>query len=322
MIKLDKKDRKLLYELDLNSRQSYHKLAKKIGLSKDSVIYRIKKLQAEGVIKQFHTIIDTGKLGYTSFRLYLDLVKTTPKDKDDIINYLKSKKCVTWMVSIDGSYDLGIWVLTKSVKEMNNFWKELHEKYNKFLGNVDMSVFTKVSYFPRSYLLEKKYNDKEFAFITEPEELKIDGVDFEILKLIAPNARIKITEIASKLDLTTKTIISRIKELERKNIIIGYRTLFDLEKLGYQYFKVHFVLQDYTKEQEREFRNYIKQHPNIIYDNEVLGGSNIEIEIQVKDLVELRGIIGEIQTKFFKIIEDYKQMSFYEEHKFVFLPES
>ena len=70
-MKIDLKDRKILYELDTNSRQSYHEIAKKVGLSKDSIIYRIKKLQEQGVIKKFHTIYDVGKLGFISFRLYL-----------------------------------------------------------------------------------------------------------------------------------------------------------------------------------------------------------------------------------------------------------
>ena len=42
-LKIDLKDRKILYELDLNSRQSNSTLGKKVGLSKDIVNYRIKK---------------------------------------------------------------------------------------------------------------------------------------------------------------------------------------------------------------------------------------------------------------------------------------
>jgi DNA-binding Lrp family transcriptional regulator len=32
MIKIDAKDRKILYELDINSRQSFSKIGKKVGL--------------------------------------------------------------------------------------------------------------------------------------------------------------------------------------------------------------------------------------------------------------------------------------------------
>ena len=39
--KLDSKDFKLLSELDLDSRQSFNELGKKLGLSKNAVAYRI-----------------------------------------------------------------------------------------------------------------------------------------------------------------------------------------------------------------------------------------------------------------------------------------
>ena len=62
MYKIDLKDRKILYQLDLDSRQSLTQIGKNVGLNKDIVSYRIKKLQDEGVIKSFWTLIDAYKL--------------------------------------------------------------------------------------------------------------------------------------------------------------------------------------------------------------------------------------------------------------------
>jgi DNA-binding Lrp family transcriptional regulator len=53
MEKLDVKDRKILYHLDLDSRQPFSQLGKKVGLSKDLVAYRVKKLHERGIIKNF-----------------------------------------------------------------------------------------------------------------------------------------------------------------------------------------------------------------------------------------------------------------------------
>ncbi|OGM02141.1 transcriptional regulator, partial [Candidatus Woesearchaeota archaeon RBG_13_36_6] len=83
MVKLDLKYRKILYELDVDSRQSYKEIAKKVGLSKDAVIYRINKLKKAGIIKRFHTVIDNGKLGFIPFRLYLKLQSTTPEKEQE-----------------------------------------------------------------------------------------------------------------------------------------------------------------------------------------------------------------------------------------------
>jgi DNA-binding Lrp family transcriptional regulator len=322
--KLDLKDKKLLYELDLNSRQSLGAIGKKIGLSKNSVKYRIDNLKKVGIIKQFHTVVDISKLGYIGFRLYLNLRNTTSEKEKEIIEFLSKKDIVTWLVSIDGKYDLGALILTKTIKEMDELWNELNQKYNNFLEEKLLTIMTKVRYFSRAFLKELKSNDYEIAFVSEPqgeiEKQDIDEIDWKILNLLAPNARLSIINIADKLDLNEKTVISRIKKLEAKKIIIGYKTVFDLEKLGYLYYKLHFKIHNSSKELIRELKSYIKIHPNIIYDDEVLGGDNIEIELQVKDTNELRKIIDEIKERFGKIIGDYFTLLFFKEHKYLFLP--
>ena len=79
MQKIDVKDRKILYQLDLDSRQTITKIGKKVGSKKDVVSYRIKRLIDKGTIKNFYTVIDSSKFGYKSFRIYLIFQRTTPK---------------------------------------------------------------------------------------------------------------------------------------------------------------------------------------------------------------------------------------------------
>lgn len=320
--KLDIKDLKILYEIDTNSRQTYRKIGKKVGLSKDSVVYRINAMQQADIIKHFHTVIDVGKLGYISFRLYIKLHSATPEKENEILEFLRRQKTVTWLVSIDGEYDIGAWVLTKNIQEMNNLWKSLMKKYINYIEKKSLTIFTKVSYFPRSYLLNMKRNFEEFVFITEPDEVELGKYDLELLKVLSDNPRMKILDICKKLKVTPKTVISRIKIMEKRKIIIGYRCVFDLEKLGYQHFKVHFNLHNLTEQKEAKLRQYIKEHPNIIFDNEVMGGDDVEIEIQVKTIEDLRKIIDEMKKEFSDIIKDHKYLWFYKEHKFAFLPEN
>jgi DNA-binding Lrp family transcriptional regulator len=330
MLKLDLKNRKILYELDINSRQPYNEIAKKVGLSKDSIIYRIENLRKDGIIKHFHTVIDVGKLGFISFRLYINFQNTTPEKEKEIIEFFRAKEIVTWLVSIDGEYDIGMWILARSISEVNSLWKEFSEKYVNYADRKWLTIFTHVSYFPRSYLLGIRQNDEEYVFITEPanavidetgiDKRAIDEKDLELLKLLAPDSRVSVLELAKKLGLTPKTVATRIRSLEDKKIIVGYRTEFDLGKLGYQYFKLHINLHNTTPERIKSLKAYIKSHPNITYDNEVLGGDDIEIEIQVEDLAGFREIVEDIKSKFSDIIKDHKSMNFYQEHKFLFLP--
>lgn len=317
---IDLRDRKILYELDTDSRQSFNEIARKAGLSKDSVINRIGKLKESGIISRFHTVIDTGKLGFISFRLYIKLQNTTPQKELEIIDFLKKRQEITWLVSIDGEYDLGMWVPSKSIQEMNALWKDLLHRYVHYISRRSLTILTKVCYFPRAYLLDKESNEDEFVIITEPGIPDIDDTDLEILKLMAPDSRIPVLEIAHKLGMTPKTASSRIRLLEKKRIIVGYRTMFNLDKLGYQYFKLHLNLHNVSDENISQFRYYVRRHPNMIYDNEVLGGDDFEIEIQAASLQDFRAILADLKSRFSDILKEYKHMNFYKEHKFLFFP--
>jgi len=72
MYKIDLKDRKILYELDADCRKSNTYIGKRVGLKKDVVAYRIKRMQDEGIIRNFWTAVNTFKLGYQVFRIYIN----------------------------------------------------------------------------------------------------------------------------------------------------------------------------------------------------------------------------------------------------------
>ena len=77
-IKLDKKDRQILYQLDLNARQNNTKIAKIVSLSKDAVGYRIKRLEHLGIIRGYNSVIDSAKLGYLWYRIFFNLMDMNP----------------------------------------------------------------------------------------------------------------------------------------------------------------------------------------------------------------------------------------------------
>ncbi len=63
--------------------------------------------------------------------------------------------------------------------------------------------------------------------------MDIDKIDEKILKNLMVDARVSARQLALKLGMSTVTILSRIKKLEKEKIIRGYTALIDHEKLGY-----------------------------------------------------------------------------------------
>lgn len=63
---------------------------------------------------------------------------------------------------------------------------------------------------------------------------RFDTKDSEILKQLLKNSRLSSREIARRTNTSIGTVLSRIKEMERKGIVKYYTTAIDYEKIGYE----------------------------------------------------------------------------------------
>lgn len=64
LVKLDRIDKSIIYELQRNGRIQNNDLAKEIGLSPSSCLRRVKLLEEAGVIERYTTIVDQHKIGF------------------------------------------------------------------------------------------------------------------------------------------------------------------------------------------------------------------------------------------------------------------
>lgn len=324
MEKLDLKDKKILYQLDLDARQTDSQIAKKVGLTRDSVRYRINRLVDQGYIQYFMTLLNSMKLGYDWYRTFFKFQNLTLKKEEEIINWLKER--ASWIVKVEGIWNLNTGIFVKNVYEYKDIIDEFLLKYSKYVEKYEVSIVTAMWHYHRDYLLDKeqKTTDPKLMGFEKKEDYgieKIDEIDYKILEILLKNARMKTIDIARKLNLTEIIVRYRIKKLIKKGIIIGFRPFLDVNKLGYEYFKVHFTLQNITLEKKKEFISYIHQHPNTIYMTELVGGADIETEFQVKNNKEFYNQIKEIRSRFGDIIRNYEFMQYTKEYKFTYLPE-
>lgn len=61
----------------------------------------------------------------------------------------------------------------------------------------------------------------------------MDKTDERILKNLMMDGRLSARQLALKLGMSTVTILTRIKKMEKEKIIYGYAALIDHEKIGY-----------------------------------------------------------------------------------------
>lgn len=319
MIKPDLKDRKILYELELDSRQSFRAIGRKVGLSKDVVASRVKKLQEKGIIKFFSTEMDIDKLGYTYLRFYYKYQTITPEIKKEIIDCYTNYKHVRTVSSNHGSNDLCVIYNIKNISDFFYKWGEINlNKYRDYFSSEIFSIITLSKQYKATFLLnDNKFETTDgfkYDFGGSGKRVEIDDFDFRLLQLISTNARMPMVNIIKKMNSTTKTVNNRIKNLLKQGVIQGFSICIDYSKLGYHYFKADVVLKNLKK--LPELIKIVEKHPNLKTIQKSIGYVDVELSFILENSDQLLKIMEELSTKLPNVIKNYTYFYHVDIHKF------
>ena len=319
IIKLNKKDREILFELDMNARIPLTQLAKKVKLSPQTTKYRIEQLEKKGIIKGYVTFFDAAKLGYLYYRLYIRYENVSLEEEKKIIEYFKTHQNVVWFISISGRWDLEVLFVTRNFIHFNKILRELYSKFPNKLHNNLTSVSIANYHQKKDYLLNKK-TKFQLSYGGEPNIIEIDKIDKKVIKIISQNARLTGVKIGTMLNLSYKTIQLRIKKLEKKGIIQGYRTWIDFHKIGYSYHKSLIKLRKFQKQDEKKILEFCKQTPNIVYLITCVWPWDIEIEVESQEEETFLNILRSFRKEMKDLILDYENLTVTTEHKLNYYP--
>lgn len=317
--KLDLKDRKLLYELDTNSRQSCSKIGKRIGLSPEVVNYRIKRLEKENIITQYQLIVNLSTLDILQFKICLSFQHLISSKLNEIIENLKKNDSVKWIVSCNGNWDLILSLETDSIESVDKLKDEILTLFEGHINRKAISLLVEAQTYNRNYLIDdKSLITKSRIIMKKDKTIKIDDLDLQILKKLAENSRKSIIDLASELNQTVRIINYRIKQLEKNKIILGYKIAINYEKLGIKFFKTFIYLDNPKEERTNSIIRYLEQNKNIIHHVKALANWDLEPEFEVYSESEFNKILQEIKDQYSDIIKNIEIITISKEHKFVY----
>ena len=314
---LDIKDRKILLELEKNARQSSFKIGKKASLPRDVVNYRIKKLEDSGIISHYMAIIDHSKLGQIQFKIYLQLQHLTKPQFEEMLSFLNHKKEVKWIAECNGRWDLIFAIITSTIAEFDAVKTEFLAKYSALISTKAITMMVSAQTLKRAYLLkDEKIINNEIYQLAGSEKAEFDKTDLKVLAALVEKPRASIIDLAKKAGVSTRAFSYKMRKLEDKKIILGYRVALDLEKIGYQFFKSFIYLENAPEKRIHAFLGFCGFHPNIIHTVKTIGNWDVEIELEVKNNEEFYEIISDLRDKFSDIIKTIETVIILKEHKF------
>jgi len=215
---------------------------------------------------------------------------------------------------------LNITVFAKDINHFDSIMSKFISRYNGFILEQEFNTTLKVGICSKNWILNEDKSNRKIVYVGDKiENLKIDKIDVEILRILANNGRMSATDIATKINSTERTVIYRMKLLEQKGIILGYSTSLNLEMLNMQFFKATINLNSLTEELKKEIESYCKNNSNIGFFIFCVGGWSLEFELIVKDNRQFYEILNEFKRKFPQV-KSYETVIFPKEYKFDWMP--
>jgi DNA-binding Lrp family transcriptional regulator len=115
--------------------------------------------------------------------------------------------------------------------------------------------------------------------------MTLDSLDGKILKNLAVDARQSARQLALKLGVSTVTILSRMKKLEKEKIILGYTVTIDHEKIGYSLTAIIEIIAKNDKIEDIEEK--ISKFENVCGVYDITGTTDTVIIAKFKERNEL-----------------------------------
>lgn len=115
---------------------------------------------------------------------------------------------------------------------------------------------------------------------------EFDAIDKKIIELLLADARMSVTEIAERVNLSATPCARRIKQLEQSGIITGYHAATNPQKLGYRLAVFIAIGMDkHTAERFEQFEESIKSFDEVVSCSIVTGRSeDYLIKVLVRDM--------------------------------------
>ncbi len=145
----------------------------------------------------------------------------------------------------------------------------------------------------------------------------LDKIDLSILKELQKNARITVTELASRVGLSKTPCQIRMRRLEERGYILGYVALVNQTKLGLSHIAfVQVTLSDTSSKALNAFNEGVRQLPAVEQCHMVAANFDYLLKIRTSDMAAYRSVLGEQisalpyvqQTSTFVVMENVKDV--------------
>ncbi len=120
---MDETDRRIINSLIIDSRLSYRELAKEVNVSVVTAMNRTKKLEKEGIIKRYTTIVDYDRIGF-DVEVLIE-IRISKGKLLEVEKKISNHPNVFAVYDLTGGFDAAILARFQNRRKMDSFLKKI-----------------------------------------------------------------------------------------------------------------------------------------------------------------------------------------------------
>jgi len=293
MNSFDALDRLLFRILDTEGTISISDLARKARRGRDTVAYRLRRMEEEGVLRGVEPILDPGALGLGLFKTYVSFAHS-PTSVERALKTLRAHPQVYCAARSFGRWDLIFNMVAHDAREFSEARDEVLSRSTADIREMESAVFTEMVYFNRKYLGDKP---RSWTALSHSRTIEVDDAFRRVLRRMCVDARESEVAIAKVEKLTPIVVRTRRQQAESNGVIIGYRARFDRSAFELSSYKFHIQLRRHTTHAIQGLREFAHRHPYVSQFMLHIGGWPCEMNVEAHDNRHAAQIIDELRAK-------------------------
>ncbi|MDR2156337.1 MAG: Lrp/AsnC family transcriptional regulator [Clostridiales Family XIII bacterium] len=126
----------------------------------------------------------------------------------------------------------------------------------------------------------------------------MDEIDKSILKIIVNDARIQLSQLSKRINLSLPATSERLRKLERSGYIKSYATILNPDKSDKRFTCFCLIrLGEHSTSSARSFTDFVRDYDEILECHHVTGEYNYLLKIVAKSSKDIDDLIKVMQAK-------------------------
>ncbi len=277
---LDELDLKILEELEEDARQSIHTLAKKIGMKRTTVNYRLNRLKSAGILK-IACVGNPELLGY-QFLIVIG-INAYPGRVDDVTNELAPLPAMTVVTLTAGRYNIMAWALLRDRLSLANL---ISEQLTNILGILSFDLMHSYQWVRDSW----RYFKPQVDTIREPLKHFPSDIDLSIVNAMEMDPRQTMATLAKTVGCSRSDAKTRLDKLLSDGVI-RFASIVNPRALGYEISVI--ILIKSQADSLYGVANELSMQSNSRHVSLITGQWQIFVAAQFKDSEQMHNFISD-----------------------------